>query len=348
MTDMSDIPDHVVNSFLHFAEICEDQCPLYALLATRITQEPEILAIAAHHQKRQPAVNMLFGSVLFLLLSGVEHPLRSFYATLGGSKPATEAWPVFLDFCRVHKQNLIPLVTHGRVQTNEIGRCGLLMPALAAAYQALGASRPLHLIEVGASAGLNLLFDRYQYRYSNGITAGPDSPVVIQTELVGDHPPHIPDCLPPVTARVGIDIAPIDVMDEAAMQWVEALIWPDESDRVQMHRAARQIAQTDPPTLIAGDGLELVPQVLADVSPDAIPCIYHSHAVYQMPKKWRADFDARLNDLGAQRDLAYVSLEWLDPHPGPRLEMSLWHDGTRTDRLIATCHHHGRWLVGCP
>jgi hypothetical protein len=87
-------------------------------------------------------------------------------------------------------------------------------------------------------------------------------------------------------------IAPVDVTDDDAIRWVEALIWPDELDRLALHRAARTVARTDPPRLVAGDGFDVVPGIVEQVAGDAVPCVYHSHATCQMSGEWRKAFEA--------------------------------------------------------
>jgi hypothetical protein len=342
---MGELPgDLLRTSFEHFARMTCEQSPLYGFLSARVAETPEMLALASGGQKRQPPPNLLFGAVQFLLLKGATHPLTAYYPSLGGTAPAEEAWPAFLDFCDRHRNEILEQVRSRRVQTNEVGRCALLLPAVALGQREM--DKPLHLIEVGASAGLNLVLDRYRYEYSNGHTVGDPSPVVLRTELRGPHrdalplPPH----MPVIADRVGIDIEPVDVRDDDAMKWTEALLWPSDLSRLERYRAAVALARENPPRLVKGDGLNVVPQVVARVAAEHAPCVMHSHAIYQMDETWRMSFRAMLDELGQQRDMAHFSLEWLGDDPGPQLHLTIWKGGERTTSHLANCNPHGRWM----
>ena len=104
------------------------------------------------------------------------------------------------------------------------------------------------------------------------------------------------------------------------------------------------LARAAPPHVERGDGLEVVPTLVARVPPEHVPCVYHSHAIYQMNAEWRAAFERRIGEIGSQRDLAHVALEWLGDDPGPRLHLTGWTRGKSSRRLLANCHHHGRWM----
>jgi hypothetical protein len=91
----------------------------------------------------------------------------------------------------------------------------------------------------------------------------------------------------------------------------------------------------------------VLPDVIADVAADVVPCVFHSHAIYQMSKEWRTDFTNRLAEIGATRDLAHVSLEWLGDDPGPKLHFTAYgpgEDRATTPVHLADAHHHGRTL----
>jgi hypothetical protein len=337
--------DHLAQVFLAFAATCEGRSPLYHELAARIASDPEVLDLARHTQQGQPRANLVFGAVHELLSRSDGHALAAYYPSLSGVRsegdPA-DAWPAFRDFCMAHRDEIIAIVSTRRVQTNEVGRCGLLMPAFAHAQQRF--ERPLHLIEVGASAGLNLLLDRYHYRYSTGHDIGPGSEAMVRTEVRGDRPLALPTALPPIAERVGIDIAPVDVTDVDAMRWIEALIWPDDLDRLELHRAARTIARASPPRLIEGDGMALAFALLEEVGADVVPCVFHTHTTCQMTRAWRETFADRLGEVGATRDLIHISLECLVRNSDPRLDVTWWAEGQPTHIHFADCDHHGKWM----
>jgi hypothetical protein len=160
--------------FMRFAEQeCGDYAPFYAHLARGIAHDPELLAIAAHTRSGQQAPNLLLAAVHDLLLRGADHALAAFYPSVAhlAAVPPGDPLPAFRAFCRDHRAALIDLVSTRLVQTNEPQRCTVLLPAFSMVAR-LASGRPLALIEVGASAGLNLLFDRYGYDYGAGQSAG--------------------------------------------------------------------------------------------------------------------------------------------------------------------------------
>lgn len=151
-------------------------------------------------------------------------------------------------------------------QTNEAARCAVLLPFLAELPQ------PLALIEVGASAGLCLLPDRYSYRYAAEHDAGPrldpaEGPSAVVIDCALGPGLTAPDALPQVAWRAGIDLSPVDVRSPQACDWLETLIWPEHQQRRERLRAALEIARQDPPRVVAGDLHAALPALAAEARP---------------------------------------------------------------------------------
>lgn len=340
----------LARQFRFFADMCRGTAPLYESLSRRITDDDHLMDMASIGSHRQPYVNRFFGAIHYLLLSGVRHRLRAYYPSLGGARSADDAFPALVDFCRLFESQLTELIGTRRVQTNEVGRSGLLLPAFARAAVSFDGA-PLHLIEVGCSAGLNLILDRYQYEYliddSVRHHCGGASAVRIRTVLRERNDAclrTLSDEMPAIANRVGVDTEPIDIFDDDAVRWTEALIWADHVDRIDQLRAAVQIARRDPPPVIRGDGRELLPSLMETVPGDVLPCVFHSHTIYQWKEHDRGRFLEVLDEQGAARDLAHVSLEWLGDDPGPQLHLTTYREGRKHREHLADCHHHGRWL----
>jgi hypothetical protein len=165
-------------------------------------------------------------------------------------------------------------LTHA-TQTNEPGRCAVVLPALAAI------PGPLALIEVGASAGLCLHPDRYSYRYTFADGAvrmvhpsdGP-SPVVLDCRATGPVP--LPDTLPEVAWRAGIDLNPLDVNNEADVAWLDALIWPEHTDRRARLRAAVGVARAQPVQVVRGDLNAEIEALVAKAPAGASVVVFHT------------------------------------------------------------------------
>jgi hypothetical protein len=164
-------------------------------------------------------------------------------------------------------------------QTNEAGRCAVLLPVLAALPQ------PLALLEVGASAGLCLYPDRYAYRYGDHVV-GTGGPVLECASTAMTAPAGVPD----VVWRAGLDLNPLDVTDSADVAWLDALIWPEHTHRRARLRAAAAVAAAEPPLLVRGDLVDDLPALAARAPADATLVVFHTSVLYQVPSPRREAF----------------------------------------------------------
>jgi hypothetical protein len=330
----------IADQFAIFAEAIGDEVPLYTRLCEAIVEEPELLALADQAIPGQPAANMLFGSVQYLLLGGVAHPLGAWYPAVSGRQaPGDDPAPVFLDFCRRHRDELADLIATRRTQTNEVARCLALLPALATL--SVQVDGPLALAELGSSAGLLLAFDRYRYVYGTRTWGPADSPVQLTTELRGAQPP-VPHELA-IERRLGIDLHPVDITSEHDRRWLDAMVWPGHEHRRRRLRAAIALAAPDPPRLISGDALELLPGLIESIAPEIVPIVFHSFALIQ----WGSDQRARLAEIlrDAGRPVYRIWLEWFGFHRSwPLIRLFEYRDGSETVATLGRFHHHCAWL----
>ena len=144
--------------------------PTYALLARHVATRAPLLALARECRPGQPIPNLLFAAVRRLVADEPDTPLGQFYGRAPRHRPSQELPQAFEKLCTVHAEQIVDLVRSRNVQTNEVGRCSHLMPAFGVIAQATG--QDLALIDIGAGAGLNLLWNRFDYRYSDGSTFG--------------------------------------------------------------------------------------------------------------------------------------------------------------------------------
>ncbi|MBK7726756.1 MAG: DUF2332 domain-containing protein [Dehalococcoidia bacterium] len=202
------------HSFRNWSDIeaVANLSPLYQLLGNAVASDEELLDLAAEALPGQPPPNVLFAAVHARLAQHLEHPLAVYYGTLGGSRAAApEAVGLFREFCISAAANSCPLFARvsSRLTKSAVGR---LAPRFASVAEDAG--QPLALFEIGPSAGLNLLFDRYRYRYGTTELGSPESPVLLVSEPRGAPPAVL---MPAVASRLGIDINPLDVRDR--MTW---------------------------------------------------------------------------------------------------------------------------------
>jgi hypothetical protein len=335
--------DALARSFTHFATVESRSSPLYERFAHGAAADADILRLAAQARAGQLAPLLLFAAVQYLLMRETAHPLAAFYPTLArDAPPAADPWPLFRAFCLAHRPEISELVATRLVQTNEVRRCVCLLPAFTwVAHRK--PKRPLALIEVGPSAGLNLLWDRYGYAYGEDLRCGDAaSPVQIACALDGARKPPLPDVMPEVAYRVGVDLNPVDVRDPEATRWLKALVWPEHTDRFRLLEEALRVAQDDPPKLYAGDALDLLPELIAAAPPEATLCVFHTFVLYQLTPAARERLAALLEEQAARRDLCSIEVD--GGHSGASLQLSAFESGQRRRLTLAACHPHGRWL----
>ncbi len=319
--------------------------PTYAVLAAGVAGDGELLELAAERQQGQPAPNMLFGAVQYLLLQGVEHPLAAHYPILSGPEPPPgSAFPPFRAFCLEHRERVADLIATRRTQTQVVRRCTCLLPAFGLVYRE--ARAPLALIDVGASAGLNLNFDRYAYRY---LRAGREvlrwgsggAAVDLEADLRGPGTPPAPPRDIPVASRHGIDVNPIDLADPDELLWLRALIWPEHVERhAQLVDAAAELKDS-PISLHRGDASTDLPRLLERVPAETALVVYSTIALYQIPRDGRQRIAAALEARTRERPVWRVALEGVHP---PSLTLTRYLGGSGETELLARASPHGWWI----
>lgn len=204
---------------------------------------------------------------------------------------------------------------------------------------------PLALVEIGASAGLNLLWDKYGYTYDSlGHFGRPDYPVQIRCSLIGRKVPLIPSDLPFVQLRSGIDIHPISITDPEEVRWLRALIWPEHTDRAVLLANAVTIARLDPPVVMAGNAADVLLPSVETVPNNTALCFFHSYTLNQCPEHNRNRILRNVEEIAETRDVFRVSLEWYDGQQQPHLELYSYTGGQVKRELLAYCESHGRSL----
>ncbi|MYB37682.1 MAG: DUF2332 domain-containing protein [Gammaproteobacteria bacterium] len=326
-------------------EAMELASPLYAELAYAVSESPDLLALAAQTRPHQPPPNMLFGAAQYLLLRGVTHPLAAHYPIVSGKpRPMAPAAADFRDFCRTHAGEVAELVRTRRTQTNVVRRCTCLVPAFSVvSREAQG--RPLHLIDLGASAGLNLNFDRYGIRYTHGgreVLRWGDAGAVVQleAELRGDGLPELKRHI----AVGGVDLDPIDALDPEALLWLRALIWPEHVERHERLLDAAEELRKHPVRLRGGDAVETLPHLLAEAPGDEALTVYTTVALYQFPRTARERMETVLIDASRSREVWRVALEG-ESADIMELTLTRYRDGSAApSELLARASPHGWWL----
>lgn len=227
-------------------------------------------------------------------------------------------------------------------QTNEVGRSSAFMAALLD----LSAQdpKPVEMLEIGASAGLNLNVAHYGHVLAGRIAGNPHSPLVLRPEWTGAAPP---DATVDITSARGVDLRPIDISEAAARERMMAFVWADRDDRALRLARALDVARRHPPAVDEGEALEWLPaQLLKPQEAGVRRVVCHSMvAQYLSPGERRGLFSA-IYQAGARatadRPLAWLSLEWTRDRREAQLRATEWHgDGDGTTRVLAVCHPYG-------
>ncbi len=280
-------------------ELFAGSCPIYEEIALSVAEDPELLALqhsALPHAHFPP---LMLAGAHYLLLNGCEHPLADVYS----GRSTAPAPPLFRELCLDHQLELIDVVNARTVQTNEVGRSALLGPALSWA----AGKEPIQLVDVGCSAGLNLLCDRFRLDYGPlGATGPSDSVLQIDCAVSAGRPP-IAEALPPFAGRIGIDLDPPDLTDADDTRWLLACIWPGTG---RFGRASRafEIGRTHPPTVIRGDALDLLPEVLDGLGDGRI-VVLNSWSYSYFPVDRRQQYRDILAELGRQRPVVWLTMD---------------------------------------
>jgi hypothetical protein len=271
---------------------------LYQTMSVAVSESKAMLRLASHRRRGQHPAFLFFAAIHYLLLKGAEHELRSFYPSIVGEaarSPQDGVREALTSFCATYASPLRALLETRLVQSNSVRRSLVLWLALhALAYRVRA---PLHIVEVGASAGINLCFDRYSYRAAGGRRFGAlQSPVQIVAECYGRVPDL--DVLPEIGSATGIDLNPLRASDPEDRAWLEALLWADNADEARLLKAAVPVVAADPPIIFAGDAIDLCP-VLSRELPRGEPrlAIELATKMHVPEQQWNA-FDDAIESLG--------------------------------------------------
>ena len=327
--------------FMNFAEKeCKGSSLLYEHLSIMIAKEETLLDICRSAKEGQPIPNLLYGAVHTLLLKGSEHPLKEYYPSLiANPKSYKDAFDPFKDFCLTYRNEIEVIMRSRLVQTNEVRRCAYLYPVFCMIYEKL--NRPLALIEIGTSAGLQLLWDRYSYSYGqNKVYGNKESKLVIKAEIKGEHFPILHMTPPPVSNRIGFDLNTIDLTDEDEYFWLKSLIWPEHKERFSLFEEAAEYARDESLNLIEGNGVYLLPHYVDYIPDKSVICIFHTHVANQMPVEMRKLLMQTVDTIGKKRDVFHIYNNIQDRN----LHLDYYVDGILRQYTIAETDGHGRWF----
>ena len=315
--------------YRQFAETeCKGYSDLYYRLALSVSQDDELASFIAGMDETQP--NLFLASIQML--------------TGPAATPATGS--ELRSFVERRGDEVRAVMRARRTQTNEVGRCAVLLPALPPG--------PLALLEVGASAGLCLLFERYAYEFGSTRLGPVSSAVRLRCAATGPVP--LPPAIPRIVWRRGLDLRPIDVHDDDAVRWLLACVWPEHHERRQRLEAAIRTARADPPVVRAGDLVDDLSALLAEAPDDAQLVVFHSAVLSYVSRERRQAFADALAQASKRRDIIWLANEAVGVVPELpavaasgvlRFLVGRTHlrNGQRRSEALALAHPHGAELA---
>jgi hypothetical protein len=222
-------------------------------------------------------------------------------------------------------------------QTNEVRRAAGLIAG--AGWLGARFGLPLVVSELGASAGLNLMFDRFALRAGGARVGPPDAALVLAPDWRGPPPPAT---VPPVLDRRGVDLSPVDPATAEGRLALRACLWPDQPERRALTDAALAVAAATVDRGDAADWLETRPGPV----PGALHLVWHSVAWQYFPPATQARAAAWFAAQGAVATpgapLARLAMEADGAAPGAALWAEVWPGGQRHD--LGRIDFHGRWV----
>ncbi|RZL37525.1 MAG: DUF2332 domain-containing protein [Rubrivivax sp.] len=341
--------------------------PLYAALCEAAAADERALALLAEAPPEQRKANLLLAALHERVLAGAAPELAAYYPSVGGGRAADAGLAGALSACLAREwPALVQHLRHGATQTNEIGRCTAIWPALGAVAQATGRAE-LALLDFGCSAGLNLGVDQYALGYrtadgaltqrgaaADGQRAEVETRWLSTAQLPGEAGWRL-------VQRDGVDPAPIAVNDPDRLRWLQACLWPhDAARRERLARAARQM-QSLPRTLRqADDCIAAIEPWLASLPAGVQPVLLTSWVLYYLNDADLARLRATVDRLAQSHGLvwicgdlprlsaqdAVVPPEPVLPAGEPATSLTLWTLRLRDEeRALAWSHPHGRWIA---
>jgi hypothetical protein len=287
----------------------------------------------------------LMAAVHRVVLRGEAPRLAASYPSAGGERAAEGAEAAFLDVVTEHEEGL-RADTAQPLQTNEVGRAGALVGGFLTLARRFGL--PLRVLEVGASAGLNLRWDHFLYEARGKTWGDPRSPVRLCDFNTENVPPF--DAAATVAERRGCDPSPIDPTTEDGAVQLLSFVWPDQIARLRLLRGALEVARRVAALVERAPASEWLPGQLASPPAGVATVVFHSIVLPYLDDEERGRMSRTLEGAGAaasrDRPVAYLRME-PNEEDSTMVEVKLktWPDGE--DELLARTGYHGtsvRWL----
>ena len=298
------VPDAAAaaDAFRNLAEAEGSRIPTYARICRIIAERPELHGLLLEAPTGQRLPVLLLAAIHDVVLRDPSEPLAAWYPSVTGEPPSgDDPAPALLALVDEHHHRIVGLLRTRQVQTNEVNRC--VGWQLALGELCTRDDRPLALIELGASAGLNLRLDDYSIQLDTGgdavVQVGrADSTVRLSTRLRTGAWPEAARALPPVVHRVGLDLHPLDVTDPDDARWLAACTWPEQRERFDRLTAAISLAAAAPPRVVSGDMVGDIAALVEGAPAGAHVAVLASWALTYIERARRIELVDALAEVG--------------------------------------------------
>jgi hypothetical protein len=299
-------------SFLEESAWLRFSSPLFSALARASAEDSDMLELGSATRPGQSAGMLLPIVVHYLLLKSPDPELSRYFPSIAAvPEPAEEAFPAFREFCLDRRMEVAELLANHTVNTNLVERSSSILATLA--YVSHLTRQPLSLVEICCSAGLNLVFDQYHYDFgSAGQTGQARSPVQLTCKIIGRSRPPV-DGIPQVAHRVGVDLVKVDPLDPLERLWMQATLFPEWKAEREHLDAALSVRVAHPLRIIAGNALEVLPSLLAEM-PGTL-CVLHTHCMGQWSERAKNELDDILRHASRDRDIHRVGIDRIHQEP---------------------------------
>lgn len=325
------------------ADWCEKLgSPLYAHLIHRSADDfeqggpvQELLAPHEHDPRGSALALRMMGAVHRLALQGQVPALARFYPSCGGTAALEPAWQAFHKTIAEQMAVLRPLMDRP-VQTNEIGRCGALLGGfLLIAHRT---RLPLRLLEIGASAGLNLQWDEYRYTWPGGAWGNPLSSIVLNNVFTSVAAPPLAEVT--IADRRGCDPAPLDPSLPECRLTLRSFVWADQLERLRNLEQAMELASRSQLRVERAGAAEWLKTRLAEPAGRVATVLFHSIVWQYISRQERQDLLDLIQETGSKAT-ADSPFAWLRMEPGEKTaEVKLAIFPGFEERIIATAGYH--------
>jgi hypothetical protein len=281
----------IAERYRDFATYARGDSPTFEAWALGVAEDPQVHAWLADLPRIKQQPNLVFAAARW------------------HGAPAPGEYAAFRAVLLEHERDVKATIRARATQTNEVGRLATLTPVLGLV------GGPLALVEVGASAGLCLFPDRYDYDWPGaGALTGSGGPTLTATAT---GPVPVPVRHPEIAWRGGVDLNPLDVTDEDATAWLTTLVWPGQDERRRRLHQAITVARREPPYVVRGDLLDRLPELLEQAGRHGTPVILHSAVIAYLDDADRERFLEVMTGLVADGACRWISNE--APHVLPRV-----------------------------